>query len=393
MATPRVEFSEVSDDNLAPQPQRWGKIALAVGGACALLLVGVAAGSHFGSSQAFSKVVAPIGLNSIEVIPPREQCAKLSQDCRAQQCCQLTGYRCYGAKAGAAKCMKDCVPGKDGSCELIAPAWKPSAKSTVSYSANTLFCFSFYTADTGSTKPSFELELLRTQLFLGASIFGCEEKRVYSDVDTWISPKGINTIKVDDVEGNFHFDKRKRVGSWINSNMFIQAWKAIKEEGVWAKYDWTVKADIDAVFIPIRLRDYLGQVEVTKNGIYLESCKYVNYGFFGSLAVVSHDAAGTYMTNIDDCKSALNYMGKEKDAGFQPWGEDLFQQRCMDLHGVDKVAAYDLNTDAACAMWRPESEKKNRKWRPDCAVTKTPAMHMFKKPEEYFKCLKATQGQ
>merc|ERR1719237_253635 len=113
----------------------------------------------------------------------------------------------------------------------------PSKKSTVTYSANTLFCFAFYTADTGSTKPSFELELLRTQLFLGASIFGCEEKRVYSDVDTWISPKGINTIKVDDVEGNFHFDKRKRVGSWINSNMFIQAWKAIKEEGVWAKYD------------------------------------------------------------------------------------------------------------------------------------------------------------
>merc|ERR1711870_193423 len=122
------------------------------------------------------------------------------------------------------------------------------------------FCWAFYTADTGSTKKSYELELLRTQLFLGASIFGCEEYRVYSDVDTWISPGKINTIKVDDVEGNFHFAKRKRVGKWVNSNMFLQAWRKMK-------------VDIDAVFLPIRLRQYLGQVEVTDNGIYLETCK------------------------------------------------------------------------------------------------------------------------
>merc|ERR1712110_500394 len=84
-----------------------------------------------------------------------------------------------------------------------------------------------YTADTGSTKPSFELDLVRTQLFLGAGIFGCEDWKVYSDVETWISPapKLINTIKVDDVEGNFHFEKRKKSGTWVNSNMFINTWK------------------------------------------------------------------------------------------------------------------------------------------------------------------------
>merc|ERR1712003_579100 len=102
--------------------------------------------------------------------------------------------------------------------------------------------------------------------------------------------------------------------------------------------DWIVKVDVDAVFLPSRLRTYLEKMEVTDNGIYLENCKYVNYGFFGSLAVMSH----------------------EKDTGNQAWGEDLFQQRCMDLHGVDKVGAYDINTDASCAAWRPEGEKKNR---------------------------------
>merc|ERR1712228_1084215 len=88
---------------------------------------------------------------------------------------------------------------------------------------------------------------------------------------------------------------------------------------------------------------YLEKYEVTDNGIYLENCKYVNYGFFGSLAVVSHDAAATYMANLDDCKAALNYMGHEKVTGNQAWGEDLFQQRCMDLHGVDIICHYHHN--------------------------------------------------
>merc|ERR1712007_81471 len=105
-----------------------------------------------------------------------------------------TGYECYEVQPGMAKCMKECVPGKDGTCLHHAPPMKPSKKSDISYSANTLFCWSFYTADTGSTKKSYELDLLRTQLFLGASIFGCEAYRVYSDVETWLAPEKVSTI-------------------------------------------------------------------------------------------------------------------------------------------------------------------------------------------------------
>merc|ERR1711879_42072 len=139
------------------------------------------------------------------------------------------------------------------------------------YSANTLFCWEFYLGETGSTKKSYELELMRTQLFLKASIFGCEDWKVYSDVETWIAPEpnAVNTVKIDDVNNDFHFAKRKKT----------------EEEGLWEHRDWTVKVDIDAVFLPIRLRERLGQVEVTENGIYLENCKYVNFGFFGSLEV------------------------------------------------------------------------------------------------------------
>jgi len=388
-------YQEVSDDNVAPRPQRWGKIALAVGAACALLLVGFATGSHFMSSQAFSKSVAPLGLSSILVIPPRDQCAKVGANCIAQRCCKTAGYTCYEVHAGFAQCMKKCVPGQDGTCHQAAH-YAEGHKSEVTWSKNTLFCFSFYTENTGSTKKSYELDLLRTQMFLHASIFGCEAWQVYSDVETWISPQtkfqpAINTVKVNDDNNDFHFAKRKKTGTWINSNIFIATWKMIKEGGQWNDKDWTVKVDVDAVFMPSRLRDRLGQVEVTANGIYLENCKFVNFGFFGSLEVLSHDAAATYMANLDDCKQALNYKGSEKITGNEPWGEDLFAQRCMDLHKVDKVGAYDINTDASCAAWRPEGQKKNRKWRPDCATAQTPAIHHFKKPVEYFDCLKATQ--
>jgi len=57
--------------------------------------------------------------------------------------------------------------------------------------------------DTGSTKKFYDLSLLRTNLLLGSSLFGCEAYKVYSDVETWLSPGQVNTVKVNDVNGDF----------------------------------------------------------------------------------------------------------------------------------------------------------------------------------------------
>ena len=92
-------YQEVSDDNVAPRTQHWGKAALAVGAACALLLVGFATGSHFMSSPAFSKEVAPLGLNQIAVVPPRQECAKMGVNCIAQKCGNTRGYEYYGGNS------------------------------------------------------------------------------------------------------------------------------------------------------------------------------------------------------------------------------------------------------------------------------------------------------
>merc|ERR1711963_231171 len=77
-------------------------------------------------------------------------------------------------------------------------------------------------------------------------------------------------------------------------------------------------------------------------------------------------------------------MGEECHTQFAPcanegcdwkwgaWGEDVFTQRCMDHHYVDKVEAFDMTTDGACAADRPEGEKKNKKWHAeDCSQLKT----------------------
>ena len=77
-------------------------------------------------------------------------------------------------------------------------------------------------------------------------------------METWLSPEtkdapAVNTRKVNDDNNDFHFAKRKKTGTWINSNQFIAVWKAIQEDKAWEDKDWTVKVDVDVVSLPIRL--------------------------------------------------------------------------------------------------------------------------------------------
>merc|ERR1712186_114940 len=78
--------------------------------------------------------------------------------------------------------------------------------------------------------------------------------------------------------------------------------------------------DADTVFLPMRLRTKLSGQKITSSGIYLENCKYVNYGFFGNLEVISHQGFSTFLANLEDCVSALNWKGREKATGMEAWG-------------------------------------------------------------------------
>merc|ERR1712038_50469 len=102
-------------------------------------------------------------------------------------------------------CMRECTPGGlNGTCEGVAPHMKPAVEQP----GGSLFCFAVYTKDTGSTKPNYELDLLKLQKERSASLFSCAEWAVYSDVVEELGG-GAMTIQVDDVKSDFHLMKRK----------------------------------------------------------------------------------------------------------------------------------------------------------------------------------------
>merc|ERR1712014_408771 len=126
----------------------------------------------------------------------------------------------------------------------------------------------------------------------------------------------------------------------------------VKEQEPVYKADYTVKVDPDAVFIPQRLRMYLGSTIKgdSPHGLYLENCQNVQYGFFGHLEVISREGARVLTSNLEECHSLFAPCANE--GCDWKWG--------------------------ACAADRPEGEKKNKKWNaPDCSQLKTVTSHPY----------------
>jgi len=322
-------------------------------------------------------------LAEMAVKPAYEDCAKASENCMGPRCCAISGMTCYKTNASFGKCMKSCTPGgTNGTCEGVGPYMKP----VVEEPGLSLFCFSVYTKNTGSSKVSHELELLQKQKAMGVSIFSCADWAVYSDVVAPLDPS-YSTKQVTDVKGDFHWKKRKTTGSWINTGTFVQVWTAIRADGRWAQHNWVVKVDGDAVFFPNKLINALRFETVPKEGLYMENCKYVEEGYFGNMEVYSKQAFDTLTANLEHCYTSIPWKVGVHDGKWGPMGEDLFAQKCMDKMGVAKKEAFTLTTDGACAADRPEGEKKNMKYIPSCQGVTTPSIHPFKKPEMYFKCM------
>merc|ERR1719162_2177311 len=228
-----------------------------------------------------------------------------------------------------------------------------------------MYCFSVYMADTGSdgtvARPD-ELGLLRASFDRSTGVFACEKWGIFSDAPGDLKP-GVPFVAVDDADGDFHILKRKETGSWINTGLHTQVWKAIRAAGDFKQADWLVKVDCDAVFLPSRLRVFLasqGEPGSGVPGIYLENCKYVKWGLFGNLEIMSLTAADTLFPNIEWCKQVLDWKTGVEGGKYGPMGEDLFAQSCLDAMGVRRGGAFDTVLDGACEADRPVAEKKEQ---------------------------------
>lgn len=130
---------------------------------------------------------------------------------------------------------------------------------------------------------------------------------------------------------------------------------------------------------------------VPPSGGFLQNCEGVDYGFFGNLEVFSKTAFSILVANVDKCKTdtVSDWKVGVKNGRYGPMGEDLFAEICLRKNGVTEIEAFDITKDGACEAKRPGDQKKNKKWKADCAVASTPAIHPFKKPTEYFACMDA----
>lgn len=310
-------------------------------------------------------------------------CSTTKEDCMSTKCCKSSGFHCLKTGLNTAKCAKYCTKGK--TCTVVSDQVTFNVKEQ-----NTMFCFAVYTKNTGSSKVSHEKELLTRQYAQRVSLFACDAHAVYSDVEVSLGD-GLVTQKLVDVEGDFYFAKRKITGSWVNTGMFTQAWKAIGRAGQYLNYDWTVKVDADAVFFPQKLLNRIHLLPVPLSGVFLQNCQTVDYGFFGNLEVFSKTAFMILVSNVDTCKhtTVSDWKIGVHHGKYGPMGEDLFAEICLRKNGVSEVEAFDITTDGACEAKRPGNEKKDKKWKPDCTQTHTPGMHPFKKPDEYFACMAA----
>merc|ERR1711933_666080 len=287
------------------------------------------------------------------------------------------------------KCLKNCTPSASQLCIQSQPIMDPILADAEWYGPS-LYCFAVVMQDYGSTKKMYDLELLQGAYEKGASIFGCDSWGVFSDKDGDLGP-GASLVKLEDADGDFHFAKREETGTWLNTGLHYQAWKAIQAEGKYATANWVVKVDADAVMITSRLKYWLSDKYVPPAGTYLENCKFVKYGYFGSLEIFSKAAFETLLASMASCKDGGIDWKVGVDGGkYGPMGEDLFAQTCLDANGVKRGIGYGSKLDGTCEADRPTEEKKNKKWMPGCDYLNTTTYHPLMKPEDWWACYEAT---
>ena len=152
----------------------------------------------------------------------------------------MSGYYCFETTPGKGQCMKHCKPSETQSCVQTQQIMEPILKHAAPV-GQSFYCFSTYTAECGQTKRTVdELGNLQLQYRRKIGIFECEQWQVFTEGDAELAP-GVPFVKVYDVDGDFHFAKRKETGGWINTGLHAAAWKAIAEEGKYKSADWVMK--------------------------------------------------------------------------------------------------------------------------------------------------------
>lgn len=236
------------------------------------------------------------------------------------------------------------------------------------YPPGTLYCFALM------LPGSYEQTLLAMQHKKKVSLFACDEFAVYSNKVIQVAP-GVNTSVVN---SDLKCGKGGEFGTALNLDIFIAVWTKVIQEARFQHHDWTVKVDPDAVFFPSRLLEVLALHPETKEGTYLNNCK---FGLHGPLEVFSRNAVTAWATGSPRCVQHF----QKQCGGDCFWGEDLFVDQCLwKVLNVTRDNDFRLLLEDHC---EPPAD-----WA-SCTDVSRVAFHPFKTVEGYSGCLENATEQ
>jgi len=257
-----------------------------------------------------------------------------------------------------------------------------------------MYCYTVIGVERGPALPDNpkEVAILKYQKSKGLGVFGCDASSVFSDKP--IDFGGSSTVVQPTAEWK-QFMRKDKPDRYLNTPLFMGAWKQIKAESSYLSFAWTVKADPATVFLPSLVKSRLNEYPETPTGTYIETCNKVLEGFFGNLEIVSKtgmkrfleqfesyyvNGGGCWKWDTEACKKKWQYG---------PWGEDLFMQFCMDDAEVAKKVDFTLTDTGTCPGMRPKSDKKNTEFVPSCTSTgvyKFAAVHPMRNVTAWAAC-------
>lgn len=230
------------------------------------------------------------------------------------------------------------------------------------YNSASLYCFVLV------IPGSYEPKLLRYQYQESASIFACDAYTIYSNQEIDVA-EGVNTSIV---ESDLKCENGGEFGTALNLKIFLAVWTKVINDAEFRFHGWTVKADVDSVFFPQRLRHLLAyQKEPLDGGVYLNNCK---YGLHGPLEVFSRRAVQAWALGSAECIRHFTRVC----SGDCFWGEDLFIDQCLwKVLKVKRADEFGLLTEDHC------DAPDNWRWCQDPSMV---AFHPFKTVDGWKNC-------
>jgi len=232
--------------------------------------------------------------------------------------------------------------------------------TTVTLGADSLFCFAL-------VQPAgYEIDMVRWLHEQKKSLFLCDRYAIYSN-----EKLGLDGLKNLVVETSLEAPIGGAWNTALNTPIFQKLWVQVIQDGQYKEAGWTVKVDVDAVFLPDRLRELVGRDDYKDaqegQGHFLNNCE-VKGSLHGPIEVLSRKALEVYGEKYTEC-----------DQSWQQ--EDVFTRMCLVSQGVTEHFDWVVMSEQYC----------NDDWQ-SCS-TRHITFHPFKSVDAYQACLSQAEGE